>query len=292
MRSVLGDTAVDNTLILGDIYGVPYRNDNSYVLTYDSSIVSDEAAKTVEGIIEACKAAGATFNYNVTNSWYSFAPVWGAGGKNYTDENGDYHSEIATEAVAQAAYDFSNIIVEAGDTFFASDSIEKFGAATSPCGAVISWNGEANVINQIGAERTKCTVLPTFTSEGKQVPMNAFHGYKTWSMKKGLDEATRLTARAFCLYMASDEVAAKRVTDLKHGVPNVRVQARTELWTSNWVKAVNDMIAAGRTVSQLSGGVGSFWTPAADFGTAMKDGFDSVDAVLEALEECETAQLE
>ena len=40
------------------LYAYPETNDNGYYLVYDKSVVSDEQAKTLEGILEACKKAG------------------------------------------------------------------------------------------------------------------------------------------------------------------------------------------------------------------------------------------
>lgn len=295
MAGVYGSETVAATQVLGKTYGVPYRNDNGYVLTYDDQIVSAEQAKTVEGILAACKAAGATFNYNIKNSWYTFAPIWGAGGKNYTAADGSYHSEIATDAIAQALADFTVAMRGANEeyvnTWNSSDSVDNFGAASNKVGAVISWNGEANVQAKIG-DHTKCTVLPTFTSQGKQIPLSTFHGHKTISIRKGVEGGKLLTARAFALFMGSDAVAEKRVTELKHGVPNLTVKAKTSIWTSQWVNSMQTMIQDGRAVSQLSAGVGSFWTPAENLGTSVFAGATSTkETALRALTACQTAQL-
>ena len=293
IKDAVGEKAIEDTRIMGKTYGLPYRNDNSYVLIYDRDIVSDEDAKTVEGILAACKKNGATFNFDVANSWYTFSPIWGAGGKNYTDENGIYHSEIATEPIAQALADFNNILAAAGDTFSPTSYYDHFGSDDTPVGATISWNCESEVISLIGEQRTGCAVLPTFTSQGKQIPMKAFQGYQTWVMKKGLDEATRLTARAFCLYMVSDVVAAGRIRDLGHGVPNPNVQAQTELWTSEWIRATSQMHALGRTVSQMSGGVASFWNPATAIGASIANGdLYNAELALDALYTCQTSHLQ
>ena len=53
-----GQEAVDACSIDGTLYGYPYRGDNSYMLFYDTTVVSADQAKSVEGILAACKAAG------------------------------------------------------------------------------------------------------------------------------------------------------------------------------------------------------------------------------------------
>ena len=288
MATVLGQNLVANSRVLGNIYGVPYRNDNSYVLSYDDRVVSDEEAQTLEGILAACAEEGMTFNFNVSNSWYGFGAVWGSGGQTYTDAEGAYHCEIDSDEVAEKVWPFVEAIKNAGDTFNDADDDATIGNGV---GAVIKWNNEGAQAEALG-EHLKIAKLPTYTADGQQIQIKAMHGNKTWSMKKGLTDGQKLTARAFCLFMASDDVASKRIDVLKQGVPNVNLQSKIEQSDMKWIKAVKTMIDGGHTVNQLSAGVGSFWTPVGDFGTKIVNGeLESVDDVKDALAECQTAIL-
>ena len=53
-------------------YGYPYAADNGFFMYYDKSVVSETQAKTLEGVLEACKAAGKYFLFNMNDqpSWY------------------------------------------------------------------------------------------------------------------------------------------------------------------------------------------------------------------------------
>ncbi len=292
MKSLMGAEAVNSMTVKGKVYGLPYRNDNGYVLAYDKSIVSDEQAKTVEGIIEACKAKGATFNFNITDAWYTFAPVWAAGGKTYTDDSGKFHSEIATQEIAKVVSGFNNILKDAGNTFVDSIKDDAMGAAENPVGAVIKWNNEVNQVKQIG-DKLAITTLPSFSVGGKSYAMKGFQGFKGISIKaaQNMTEGKLITAKAFAKYLASDEVAELRLTTLTQGVSNKAIIAKTSLWTSKFLAALSAQAEAGNTVVQATGSSGSFWTPAGALGAEIKAGsLSTAELALESLTICQTAQ--
>ncbi|MBE6127307.1 MAG: extracellular solute-binding protein [Erysipelotrichaceae bacterium] len=292
MKNRYGDEAVKASSVKSKVYGVPYRNDNGYVLSYDTSIVSAEEAKTLEGIIAACKRAGATFNFDLTNSWYTFAPIWAAGGKTYTDDQGVFHSEIATDAIATVAAGFANIVKDAGSTWNHVADDANFGASTAPIGAVVLWNDENKQAEKIG-DRLAITTLPSFTVGGKSYALKSFQGFKALGMRRASNftDAKKITARAFCLFMGSDAVAKDRLTQLKQGVSNKAVIEQKNLWQSKWLAALGAQQAAGNTVSQANGSSGTFWSAAEALGNAIKGGtLTTKEAMLEALRICETTQ--
>lgn len=288
-----GEAPVAATTVKGNVYGLPYRNDNGYVLSYDSSIVSETQAQTIEGIIAACKAAGATFNFDLTNSWYTFAPVWAAGGKTYTDDEGVFHSAIATDEIAEVVGAFGKIVKDAGATWNNSDSDDGFGKTdATKVGAVIKWNNYDAEKKLIG-DKLKVTVLPSFKAGNGVYKLKSFQGFKALGMRKAADftDAKKIVAVEFCKFMGSDAVAEARLTKLNQGVSNKAVAAKTELWTSPWLQALAAQGAAGNTISQANGSSGTFWDAAGALGNAIKGGtiVDKASAK-EALQICQTAQ--
>ena len=63
------------------LYAYPETNDNGYYLVYDKSVVSDEQAQTLEGILEACKKAGKKFIMNAGDGFYACTFAFTAGVK-------------------------------------------------------------------------------------------------------------------------------------------------------------------------------------------------------------------
>ncbi len=290
MRAMYGDIAVTAMTVEGATYAIPYRNEIGYVLAYDKRIVSDEAAKTVEGIIEACKAAGATFNFNLSDAWYSFAPVWAAGGRTYTDDEGVFHADIATQEIAEVVSDFNNILMNAGNTFLNTIDDANMGASGNPVGAVIKWNNEWTQTQKIGEENLGMAPLPSFTSGGKSFAMKSFQGFKAIGIKKAdnMTQGKLVTAKAFAEYLTSDETAIERLTTLDQGVPNLGVIAMTDLWTSKFYRALNAQEVAGNTVSQANGSCPLYWDAARGLGTKMSEGsLLTPELALEALEICQ-----
>ncbi len=294
IKDIYGETAVQAVTVKGQVYGLPYRNDNGYILAYDSDIVSDEQAKTLEGIIAACKAKNAVFGFDLTNSWYTFAPVWAAGGKTYTDAEGVFHSEIATDAVAKAVGAFGKIVADAGTTWVHSDADDKMGVAgAGRVGAVIKWNNYEAEKKLIG-DKLHVAALPSFSVDGTSYTLKSFQGYKALGMRRAtaFTEQKKIVAVEFAKFMGSDAVSEARLTQLGQGVSNKTVVAKKTLWTSPWLQTLAAMGDAGNTVSQANGSSGTFWDPAKALGTAIKGGtiVDAASAKT-ALQICQQAQM-
>ena len=58
--------------VAGTLYAYPMTSDNGYYLYYDTSIISEEDADSLEAIIAACEANGLKFRYALENAWYRF----------------------------------------------------------------------------------------------------------------------------------------------------------------------------------------------------------------------------
>ena len=290
--ALYGESPMAAVTVKGNVYGLPYRNDNGYILAYDKTIVSDEQAKTLEGILAACEAANAKFNYKITDGWYTFSAVWAAGGKTYTDDQGVFHSEIATDAVAEIVGEFGRKL-HASSAWVDDNSDAGFGkTGATKLGAVIMHNNY-DVQKKALGNNLGVAVLPSFTAGNGTYAMKSFQGFKALGMRRAqaFTEAKKLTAVEFCKFMGSDAVAEARLTELGQGVSNKAVAAKTQLWTSPWLQALAAQGAAGNTVSQANGSSGKFWTPASGFGAAVVAGnvTDKASA-LTALRVCQTAQ--
>ena len=71
VESTNSPESVSAATVDGKIYAYPETGDNSYILVYDKSVVSDEQAQTLEGTLEACKAANKKFVMDAGNGYYS-----------------------------------------------------------------------------------------------------------------------------------------------------------------------------------------------------------------------------
>ena len=65
------EASVKAATVDGTIYAYPMTGDNGYYLVYDKSVVSDEDAKTLEGVLKACRKAGRKMVIDSGNGFYS-----------------------------------------------------------------------------------------------------------------------------------------------------------------------------------------------------------------------------
>ena len=80
LQSRMAQSTIDFGKLGSKYYGYPYSADNGFFLYYKSDVVSAEQAKTVKGVLDACKAKKVKFIVEITNSWYVNSFTFGAGG--------------------------------------------------------------------------------------------------------------------------------------------------------------------------------------------------------------------
>ena len=64
-------SSVDAATINDQLWAFPETGDNSYILVYNKDYVSADQAKTLEGVLEACKASNKKFVMDAGNGFYS-----------------------------------------------------------------------------------------------------------------------------------------------------------------------------------------------------------------------------
>ena len=216
---------------VGDkVYAYPLTADNGYYLYYDSRYISDEQAKTFEGIVEACEAANKKFGYNVTNAWimagFFFAqPVGGgdplchsnwtysADGKNAIALDDNFNSDngfIAMKAMQKISA--SSMFVDTADTF----------AGTA---AIVTGIWNANAATEEYGDYVKATKLPTFVGvDGNTYQMGSFSGYKLLGCKPQSDETKAKICADLAMYLTSGEAQLERYFEFQWGPSNKAAQ--------------------------------------------------------------------
>ena len=75
------------------LYAYPETGDNSYCLVYDKTVVSDEQAKTFEGVLSACKAANKHFVFHARDGYYACMFLFTGGLRIDGYENDGYYTQ-------------------------------------------------------------------------------------------------------------------------------------------------------------------------------------------------------
>lgn len=163
----------------------PETGDNGYFLYYDKSIVTDEDAKTIEGVFEACRKANKKFIMDAGNGFYSciFPFTGGLTIEGLEGEDGDIqkfndYDEAEVVATLEA---FAKLFHEYSDIFFSTD-VSKipsgFAEDPSTCAAGIDGSWDAAAIKNVLGENFGAAKLPTINVNGEDKQMISLHGYK------------------------------------------------------------------------------------------------------------------
>ena len=144
------EASVNAATIDGELYAFPETGDNGYYLVYDKSVVSDEDAKTLEGVFAACKAAGKKVVIDAGNGFFScMFPFTGGLTIEGLDEEGtqvfnDYNEDEVVDtlvAFAELFHEYEDIFMSAEATRISSGMAEN--PRTVGAGIDGSWNAVA-----------------------------------------------------------------------------------------------------------------------------------------------------
>ena len=264
------------------LYGYPITSDNGYYIFYDKSVVSDEQAQTVEGILEACEAAGRTFACPVgSNGWYLAGWFFGTGCDStwVTDDDGNFISindTFNSDNGLIAAKGLYKII--SSPCWVDSDQVSEFEAAI-PCAVLVAgpwWNADAKAIlgDNLGAAK-----MPTYSVDGKSYQIGSFCGSKIIGVKPQTDPAKGACLSKLAQYLSSEECQMERFNTLEWGPSNKNAQNNDAVKSNPGLAA----LAAQAPFAKPQGNVhGSWWDISKAIGAGIKES-DGSDEALKAI---------
>ena len=258
-----------NAATLNDILlAYPETGDNGYYLVYDKSLVSDEDAKTLEGIFEACRKAGKKFIIDAGNGLYScMFPFTGGltiegleGEDNDVQKFNDY-DEAEVVATLEA---FAKLFHEYSDIFF-STSPDKVSAglaedpSTVAAGIDGSWN--AATVAKILGNNYGAAKLPTINVNGENKQIVSMHGYKLIGVN-AMSKAPN-AAQLLADYLSGEECQLERAEKISWGPSNTNAAAN-EIVTSN--PAISAILEQSKNSVPQVNIAPTFWDPMGNLG--------------------------
>ena len=266
----------------GNIYGYPETGDNSYILVYDKRLVSDEQAKSFEGVIDACKAAGKNFVMDAKNGFFSCMFVYTGGlvtegfeDDGITQKFNDYDINKVTASVKA----FADLFKSAGSTFVSADTTkvnDGFKNNTAAAGIAGSWN--IGDIKATLGDNAGYAIIPTININGTATQTINMFGYKFL----GVNAQSKFpgTSQVLAHYLTSYDCQMERAEKLDWAPSNTAAQE------SDFVKGNTSMaVLMAQTEYSLpqAGIAGTFWEPLKALGVYMlADGSDLSEAALKA----------
>ncbi len=250
------------------LYAYPETNDNGYYLVYDNTVVNEEQAKTLEGILEACRAAGKKFIFNCGDGFYGCTFAFTGGVKidgfeedGVTQKFTDY-DEAEAVATLQA---FSKLMHDYKGTFTSLDVAQiASGFSTGTLGAGVdgSWNTVADqdaLKDKFGAAK-----LPTINVNGTDKQLISMFGYKYI----GVNASSQFPAAAqiLALYLSGEKCQEQRAEQLGWGPSNKAVQEKPVVADSPVLQAIKQQSENACVQVNIAA---TLWSPMGNLGNKL-----------------------
>ena len=221
-------------------YGYPYAADNGFFMYYNSSVVTEEASATLEGVLDSCKKKHKYFVMQLAaeGGWYVGSFFYGAGGEykikwngstlestsvNFDEKAVDVNGEVGEQTIGEIAG--KAVINLTSDTWFKSgdDAVIQQLLTSGQLGAAVSGTWNAALFQEKLGNNYAATKLPTYKGDdGRDYQLKPFIGYKLYAVNpytKHVAEAHRLAS-----YLANESSQTKRFKALGIGPSNLNVQ--------------------------------------------------------------------
>lgn len=268
----------------GSTYAYPYTGDNTYYFQYDKSKLTEEEAKSVEGILAACAKQGLKFGYNLKEAFWGGAAMFtfGADYEMSFDEDGSV-SSINANFDGDAGLKAAKAIKKIMDHECWTNEM----AAPTPDNKFIgciagTWDIAA--YKEALGDDYGCAVMPTVTIDGETKNLGAFLGGKLFGVNpnvSGSDTDRLAAAHLLAQFLSNEDCQLAR---FEHAtiVPCNLKAAKNSKVTSNENAKV--LVEHAKYAHEQTSVPNDFWSAPATLTTVIGDGTASSDAqLLEAI---------
>ncbi len=262
--SVLAATVNDK------VYAYPETGDNSYCLVYDKSVVSEDQAKTLEGVLEACKAQNKKFVMEANNGYYAcmFLFTGGVTIDGYEDDGetqkfSAYNMDTATSTIMA----FRELFSKYKDIFVNGEVtkvVDGFKSGTVGAGIDGSWN--FSYAKEALGTNAGFAVLPTINVNGTPTQIINMFGYKLI----GVNSSSKYpnTSIELAKFLTNEDCQKDRAVDLNWGPSNKAVAESTLIKSDAGLSSILEQ--SKNSVPQVAVS-DKFWQPVATFGNIVVD---------------------
>lgn len=182
VKSANAPDSIEAATLDGKMYGFPTGGANTYFLYYDSSVISEDDAKTWDSLLAAATKAKKKVGMTLNSGWYNASFFYGAGfttglnadGTTTMDWNGTSADGISGVDVVKSMLDITS---NSAFMPIADGQISNTIASGDLC-AVISGAWDSSNAEKVWGDGYAATKLPTYTLGDKQIQMAPAYGYK------------------------------------------------------------------------------------------------------------------
>ena len=284
--------------VAGTIYAYPMTSDNGYFLYYDTSIISEEEADSLESIIAACEKSGKKFRYALENAWYTASFFFATGcHSNWTmTTEGEFNAIDDTFNSAEGLAAMKGMQKLAQSSCYDSDA-DTFVDA----GAIVTGIWNAGAAAEHFGDNLGATDLPSFEVDGKSYHLGGYTGYKLMGVKPQTDAKKAAVLSILAQYLTGEECQTQRAEAFQWGPSNLEA-AKSDFVQNNVSLAAFAKQAANENCVPQGQIHGAWWDIAKVLGADAKaaksdadlqaalDAYDAaIDAVLNMSDEAKQA---
>ncbi len=257
--------------VAGTLYAYPMTSDNGYYLYYDTSIISEEDADSLEAITAACEANGVKFRYALENAWYTASFFFATGcHSNWTMNEAGEFTAIDDDFNSAAG-------------LAAMKGMEKL--AKSPCydsnadiftdaGAIVTGIWNANAAAEHFGANLGATDLPSFEVDGKSYHLGSYTGNKLMGVKPQADAKKAAVLSLLAQFLTNEECQMQRYEQFQWGPSNKNAQASDAVQANTSLAALAKQGEYGQPQGQIHG---SWWDIAKVLGADAKAAASEAD---------------
>jgi len=282
--------------VAGTLYAYPMTSDNGYYLYYDTSIISEEDAESMESIIAACEANGVKFRYALENAWYtaSFFFATGCHSNWSMNEAGEF-----TTIDDDFNSDNGMIAMKGMEKLAKSTCYDSNADIFTDAGAIVTGIWNANAAAEHFGDNLGATDLPSFEVDGTSYHLGSYTGNKLMGVKPQNDAKKAAVLSLLAQFLTNEDCQMKRYELYQWGPSNLNAQASEDVQANASLAALAKQNNYGQPQGQIHG---SWWDIAkvlgadaknaaseADLKTALEAYKTSVDALFSMSEEQKNA---
>ncbi|MBO5078149.1 MAG: extracellular solute-binding protein [Oscillospiraceae bacterium] len=260
--------------VAGTLYAYPMTSDNGYYMYYNTSLISEEDAESLEKIIEICEQNNLKFRYALENAWYTASFFFATGcHSNWTmNEAGQFTAVDDDFNSANGLAAMKGMQKLAQSTCYDSNADIFTDAAVVISGIWAAGDAEAHFGENYGA-----TDLPSFEVDGTSYHLGSYTGYKLMGVKPQTDAKKGAVLSQLAQYLTGEECQNQRYAQFQWGPSNKAAQATEAVQSNTALAAFAKQGEYGVPQGQIHG---SWWDIAKVLGADAKAAAD--DAALQA----------
>ena len=257
--------------VSGTLYAYPMFSDSGYYLYYDTSIISEEDADSMEAIIAACEANNVKFRFALENAWYtaSFFFATGCHSNWGMDTNGSF-SSVDDDFNSERGL----IAMKGMKKLTQSSCYDSNADIFTDAGAVVTGIWNARAAEEHFGSNLGATDLPSFEVDGISYHLGSYTGSKLMGIKPQADPKRAAVLSLLAQYLTGEECQLQRYQRLSWVPSNLDAQNSDAVLANVSVAALVKQSEYGQPQGQIHG---SWWDIAKVLGADAKAATSEAD---------------